>query len=64
MDKSNFTKQVFTDEINKCYTILQQQKVIIEYLSFFLDLYNSGELGGITITQGADGDIIITKKEV
>lgn len=64
MDKSNFNKQVFTDEINKCYTILQQQKVIIEYLSFIIDLYNKGELGGITITQGENGDIIITIKEV
>lgn len=64
MDKSNFNKQVFTEEIDKCYTILQQQKVIIEYLSFFLDLYNSGELGGIKITQNENGDIIITTKEV
>lgn len=64
MDKSNFNKQVFTEEIDKSYTILQQQKVIIKYLSFFLDLYNNGELGGIKITQNENGDIIITTKEV
>ena len=65
--KSNFNSIVFTEELNKCYTILEQQYVIIKYMKILLDfkenveqLIESGTLSGIEITEDTEtGDIII-----
>ena len=70
--KNNFNGIVFIDEINKCYTVLEQQEVIIKYMKNLIDfkvkiqeLINNGTISGIEITEDTEtGDIIIKTKQI
>lgn len=71
-EKNNFNGIVFTEELKKCYTILQQQEVIIKYMKSLMDfkdtiieLINDGTISGIEITEDIEsGDIIIKTKQI
>ena len=71
-EKNNFNSVVFTEELKKCYTILQQQEVIIKFMKTLMEfkdtiieLINNGTISGIEITEDVEsGDIIIKTKQI
>ncbi len=71
-EKNNFNGAVFTEELKKCYTILQQQEVIIKFMKTLMEfkdtiieLINNGTISGIEITEDVEsGDIIIKTKQI
>lgn len=56
--------KLFTDEINKCGTIYQQQCVILKWLTKIISMIEDGSISQIKITADEEtGDITIITKD-